>query len=191
PSRRRTASRPGPGPGRPPRSRRPPAPARSGKGRSERAATGRARARRRRSGWSARRRAGSARPARPPAPGGGRPGRARQPPAPPENLALDEALLLEAEAGRAGETLRVWEWPGPAVVLGSGCRLAEDVDEQACRRDGVPVLRRASGGGTVLLGPGCLCYSLVLAYERDPALAEIRPSSALILRRTADPPDLG
>src|SRR5215469_11853041 len=49
-----------------------------------------------------------------------------------ENLALDEALLLEAEAGRGGEVLRVWEWPELAVVLGSGCRLAEDVDESAC-----------------------------------------------------------
>src|SRR5437868_2848192 len=80
-----------------------------------------------------------------------------------ENLALDEALLLEAEAGRGGEVLRLWEWPLPAVVLGAGCRLAEDVDEERCRADGVPVLRRASGGGTVLLGAGCLLYTLVLA----------------------------
>jgi lipoate---protein ligase len=99
-----------------------------------------------------------------------------------ENLALDEALLLGAEAG-GGEALRVWEWPHPAVVLGAGCRLAEDVDEGACRADGVPVLRRSSGGGTVLLGGGCLLYSLVLAYQRDPALAEIRPSYQYILDR--------
>ena len=79
-----------------------------------------------------------------------------------DNLALDEALLLEAEAGRGGEVLRVWEWPQPAVILGSGSRLAEDVDETACHTDGVPILRRSSGGGTVLLGTGCLCYSLVL-----------------------------
>src|SRR4051794_13957499 len=92
------------------------------------------------------------------------------------NLALDEALLLEADAGRGGEVLRLWEWPTPAVVLGAGCRLAEDVDEAACARDGVPVLRRSSGGGTVLLGAGCLCYSLVLSYARDAALREIRPS---------------
>src|SRR3954452_17786953 len=71
-----------------------------------------------------------------------------------ENLALDEALLLEAEAGRSGEVLRVWEWPRPAVVLGSGCKLAEDVWEEACAADGVPVLRRSTGGGTVLLGAG-------------------------------------
>ena len=35
---------------------------------------------------------------------------------PAENLALDEALLLEAEAGRGGEALRLWEWPRHAVV---------------------------------------------------------------------------
>jgi lipoate-protein ligase A len=103
-----------------------------------------------------------------------------------ENLALDEALLLEAEAGRGGEVLRLWEWPRHAVVLGAGCVLADDVDEAACRADGVPVLRRASGGGTVLLGTGCLCYSLVLAYERGSALREIMPSYVYILGRVRD-----
>ena len=33
-----------------------------------------------------------------------------------ENLALDEALLLAAEAD-GPEVLRLWEWPVPAVVL--------------------------------------------------------------------------
>lgn len=102
-----------------------------------------------------------------------------------ENLALDEALLLAAEAGEGGELLRLWEWPTPAVVLGSGCRLAEEVNEAACTADGVPILRRASGGGTVLLGSGCMLYSLVLRYERDPALMEIRPSYRYILGRIA------
>jgi lipoate-protein ligase A len=103
-----------------------------------------------------------------------------------ENLALDEALLLEAEAGRGGEVLRLWEWAHYAVVLGAGCVLADDVDEAACRADGVPVLRRASGGGTVLLGPGCLCYGLVLSYERGPALREITPSYVYILGRVGE-----
>jgi lipoate-protein ligase A len=103
-----------------------------------------------------------------------------------ENLALDEALLREAEAGRGGEVLRLWEWPRFAVVLGAGCALADDVDEAACRADGVPVLRRASGGGTVLLGPGCLCFSLVLSFERGPALREITPSYVYILGRVRD-----
>ncbi|MBI1914718.1 MAG: lipoate--protein ligase family protein [Planctomycetes bacterium] len=102
------------------------------------------------------------------------------------NLALDEALLLEAEAGRGGEMLRLWEWSHPAVVLGSGCVLREDVDEDACAADGVPVLRRSSGGGTVLLGRGCLLFSLVLAFDRSPALATVRPSYGYILERLCE-----
>src|SRR5262245_58083584 len=100
-----------------------------------------------------------------------------------DNLALDEALLLAAEAGEGGELLRVWEWPLPTVVLGTGCRLAQDVDEAACRADGVPILRRSSGGGTVLLGRGCLCYSLVLRFDYAPALMEIPTSYVYILER--------
>jgi len=102
-----------------------------------------------------------------------------------ENLALDEALLLEAEES-GGEVLRLSEWPQPAVVLGAGCRLGQAVDEAACKRDGVPILRRSSGGGTVLLGPGCLIYSLILSYDREPALAEVRPSYAYILGQIRD-----
>jgi lipoate-protein ligase A len=106
-------------------------------------------------------------------------------PTPEENLALDEALLLRAEAGEGGEVLRVWEQRLPAVVLGSGCRLAEDVDEAACRADGAPILRRSSGGGTVLLGPGCLLYTLILDTEGAPEMAAIRSSYAYILGRLA------
>src|SRR5260370_1685230 len=97
------------------------------------------------------------------------------------NLALDEALLLEAEAG-GRQVLRTWDWSGPAVVLGAAGRLAQEVHEDACRRDGVPILRRASGGGTVLLGKGCLCFSLVLSYDRAPALGLVSSSYRYLLR---------
>ena len=99
-----------------------------------------------------------------------------------ENLALDEALLLRAEVG-GPEVLRVWEWPAHAVVLGAGGRIADDVHEDACRAEGIPLRRRSSGGGTVLLGPGCLLYSVVLAYARAPGLAELMPSYGYILGR--------
>jgi lipoate-protein ligase A len=99
-----------------------------------------------------------------------------------ENLALDEALLLEAEDGST-EVLRLWEWPSAAVVMGAASCLGEDVNEAACQRDGVPIQRRSSGGGTVLLGSGCLAFSLMLRYDRHPALAEIRPSYCYILGR--------
>ena len=102
-----------------------------------------------------------------------------------ENLALDEALLLAAEEADAGEVLRLWELPTLAVVLGAGGSIAIDVNATACDADGVPILRRASGGGTVLLGPGCLCYSLVLAYASAPGLDQIRASNQYVLARVA------
>src|SRR5438132_4436042 len=104
----------------------------------------------------------------------------------PENLALDEALLLRAEGGAGGEVLRVWEYPRPVVVLGAGCRIADDVHDVNCAADGVPVLRRSSGGGTVLWGRGCLLFSVVLSYDRSPRLHEIGPSYAYILEHVLD-----
>jgi lipoate---protein ligase len=103
-----------------------------------------------------------------------------------DNLALDEALLLEAEAGRGGEVLRLWEWPRPAIVLGAGSRIADDVDVAVCDREAVPLARRASGGGTVVLGPGCLLYSVVLRYDRATELRDIRKSYQWILSRVSE-----
>jgi lipoate-protein ligase A len=100
-----------------------------------------------------------------------------------ENLALDEALLLAAEEADAGEALRLWENPGVAGVLGAGGSVEIDVNVPACRAAGIPILRRASGGGTVLIGPGCLCFSLVLAYDRVAGLNEIPASNRYILDR--------
>lgn len=102
-----------------------------------------------------------------------------------ENLALDEALLLDAEAN-GGEVLRFWELSSLAVVLGSGGIVGDDVRVEVCDADGVPVRRRSSGGGTVLLGPGCLCFSLVLNYARHPALGEIHSSYRYILAAVID-----
>lgn len=101
------------------------------------------------------------------------------------NLALDEALLLEAEAG-GPEVLRFWEWPKHAVVLGAGGKVAEEANVAASDADGVPIVRRSSGGGTVLLGSGCLLYSLVLSYENDPRLGDLHASYRVILDRMVD-----
>lgn len=99
-----------------------------------------------------------------------------------ENLALDEALLLDAEENGGSEVLRFWELPNYAVVMGSSCCLQAEVREAACQADGVPVLRRCSGGGSVLLGPGCLVFSLVMSFERA-ALRDVTRSYAYILER--------
>jgi lipoate-protein ligase A len=104
-------------------------------------------------------------------------------PTPEENLALDEALLLTAEADGAVEYLRVWESPCYFVVLGKNCKVADDVRVENCRADRVPILRRVSGGGTVLQGPGCLNFSLVLGYERAAELKSVSGSFTYVLDR--------
>ncbi|MCE9565386.1 MAG: lipoate--protein ligase family protein [Planctomycetes bacterium] len=104
-------------------------------------------------------------------------------PTPAENLALDEALLLAAEEADAGEVLRLWELPSLAVIVGSGGSVEIDVNSTACEAARIPILRRASGGGTVLLGPGCLCFSLVIACDRLAGLNEIPASNRYVLGR--------
>ena len=59
--------------------------------------------------------------------------------------------------------LRFWEPNKPFVVVGYANQAAREVDLEACRKLGIPVFRRCTGGGTVLQGPGCLNYSLDLA----------------------------
>ena len=49
---------------------------------------------------------------------------------------------------------RVYEPEGTCIVLGAGRSAEGDVDLAAAERDGVPVLRRKGGGGTVVLSPG-------------------------------------
>ena len=105
-------------------------------------------------------------------------------PEPAANLALDEALLEEAEAGRLNdEVLRLWEPAAPLVVVGRSGKLAEEVNLAVCDAEGVPVFRRASGGGTILAGPGCLMYAVVLSVERRPQLAQIDAAHRLVLER--------
>jgi len=102
---------------------------------------------------------------------------------PAANLALDEVLLDSAERGIAGESLRFWESPTPFVVVGVSQSVAAEVYEEACAQDGVPILRRCSAGGCVFQGPGSLNFNLVLSYERDPSLKNIRSSYDYILSR--------
>jgi lipoate-protein ligase A len=91
-----------------------------------------------------------------------------------ENLALDEALLEEAESlGQPAETLRVWEPTGLAVVVGRSSKIADEVHVEACLQSGVPILRRTSGGAAVVLGPGCLMYALVVSLQLRPELRAV------------------
>jgi len=106
-------------------------------------------------------------------------------PFPIENLALDEVLLEELEERGGDPVLRFWESDRHFVVLGRASRVADDVDLVTCQEDGLSILRRASGGGTVLQGPGCLSYAFVLPIGWHPDLVSIRTTNRFILERIA------
>jgi lipoate---protein ligase len=99
-----------------------------------------------------------------------------------ENLALDEALLEEAEASASpAETLRLWEPQRPLVVVGRSSRVADEVRLDVCRELDIPVLRRTSGGAAVVAGPGCLMYALVLSYGLRPQLRVVAAAHRWVL----------
>jgi len=104
-------------------------------------------------------------------------------PAPSANLACDEALLDACDASPGAEILRFWEPRHYFVVLGYANRAELEVNLAACRAENVGVYRRCSGGGTVLQGPGCLNYSLILNIAGDPALRNIASASRHIMKR--------
>lgn len=106
-------------------------------------------------------------------------------PSPAENLALDEALLLEAEHDRGGEVLRFWMSRTPFVVVGIGAKVEQEVRLSACEKRQIPVLRRCSGGGTVVQGPGCLNYALVLPVSKAPPLKTIKGANQWIMSKNA------
>jgi lipoate-protein ligase A len=101
-------------------------------------------------------------------------------PTPAENLALDEAFLELAER-EGDETLRVWESPWPFVVLGLSNHLSREANVDACRELKVEILRRCSGGGTVVQGPGCLSYALALRIDEAGPLATITSTNRFIM----------
>jgi lipoate-protein ligase A len=104
-------------------------------------------------------------------------------PTPAENLACDEALLDVCEEGCGHQLLRFWEPQTHFVVLGYANRVATEVDREACDARNIPILRRCSGGGTVVQGPGCLNYSLLLKSDGDGPLRGIASANRFVMER--------
>jgi lipoate-protein ligase A len=95
---------------------------------------------------------------------------------PMENLACDAFLLHQADKHGWGECIRFWESPVYFVVLGRSGDVTVDVNVKQLQMDGVSILRRNSGGGTVVQGPGCLNYAFVLSKQRHDDIKDLSRS---------------
>ena len=76
------------------------------------------------------------------------------------NMAVDEAILL-AQEQQPNPTLRFYGWTQPAFSFGYFQNIAKEVDIDACRADGIELVKRMTGGGTVVHGWE-LTYTLIL-----------------------------
>lgn len=84
------------------------------------------------------------------------------------NMALDEAIA-EAVAFRvAGPTMRFYGWEPAAVSIGRFQKLEEVVDLEGCKRLGVDVVRRSTGGGAVFHDQE-ITYSVICPEDMMPA----------------------
>jgi lipoate-protein ligase A len=100
-----------------------------------------------------------------------------------QNLACDEALLEEAEQGEIEGVLRVWMAENYFVVTGYSNRVGREVDLTACNRLQLPIYRRFTGGGTVLQGPRCLNYTLIISKAQHELLGTISGAYEFVLER--------
>jgi lipoate---protein ligase len=82
------------------------------------------------------------------------------------NMAIDEAILRSRAAEAVPNTLRFYRWKPSAVSIGRFQNLEKEVNLENCKKLGVDVVRRLSGGGTVYHdGEGEVTYSVVAKTE--------------------------
>ena len=84
-----------------------------------------------------------------------------RPRSPIEQMAIDRQWAREVAAGTRPPSVRFWEWTSPAVVVGRFQSIPDEVYVDEAERLGFTVVRRCTGGGTMVVQPhGAITYSL-------------------------------
>lgn len=88
------------------------------------------------------------------------------------NMAIDEAILITRKEMPI-PTLRFYDWTKPAFSFGYFQNIASDVNVQACRQEKIELVKRMTGGGTVVHGWD-LTYSLILPrYSGEKSVSQM------------------
>lgn len=95
------------------------------------------------------------------------------------NMGLDEAILGSVSEGRSIPTLRLYGWDPAAISLGYFQGVREELDIDACARQGVDIVRRITGGGAVFHDAE-VTYSIAIPEGHPLAPASILDSYAVI-----------
>jgi len=86
------------------------------------------------------------------------------------NMAIDEAILKLRSIKKSPNTLRFYRWNPSAVSIGYFQSVKDEVDLEACKKMGIDVVRRITGGGTVYHDfEGEITYSIIVD-EKNPKI---------------------
>ena len=90
------------------------------------------------------------------------------------NMAMDEAIALSVRCQNAPPTLRLYGWDRLSLSLGCFQKSA-DLDLAYCRKYGIPLVRRPTGGRAILHGDE-LTYSFSVRTDCEPFTKGLRES---------------
>ena len=84
-----------------------------------------------------------------------------EPFAPQQQMDLDATLAQRVADGELPPFVRFWQWGGKAIVLGAYQSEQAQVNVQAAQCEGFHIVRRCTGGGTMVVEPAdTITYSL-------------------------------
>lgn len=96
-------------------------------------------------------------------------------------MATDESIAYARGREGTPNTVRLYRWNPSAVSVGYFQNLRDEVDLEACRRHGVDVIRRITGGGAVFHDyDGEITYSLIAPDDNPKIPRDIISSYRLI-----------
>jgi len=66
------------------------------------------------------------------------------------NMAIDRAILASCASGKTLPTLRLYSWERPTLTVGYAQDFAKEIDVNRCRKLGIQIVRRPTGGRALL-----------------------------------------
>lgn len=79
------------------------------------------------------------------------------------NMAIDQAVSEAVAKNQSPPTIRFYKWKPSAVSIGCFQSMHDEVDREQCKKKGVDIIRRQTGGGAVYHdADGELTYSVIV-----------------------------
>ena len=97
------------------------------------------------------------------------------------NMAIDEAICKLRSENKSPNTIRIYRWKPSAVSIGYFQLVDQEVNLEACKKMGVDVVRRMTGGGAVYHSyEGEVTYSIIINQDHPKVPDDIIKSYEVI-----------